>query len=76
MIIIDYPGSARWQHVTTPHKDNIQTLASSLHYLLGQVTQPSKTRLSETRRAIVVLTSSGENTWHAKERAASEVGKV
>ena len=43
----DYTGSVRWQHCLTRHTDNTQKLAKWSDCLLGEVMQPSDSRLSE-----------------------------
>ena len=48
LISPDYTISVRWQHFLAIRTDNIKKLAKSPEDLLGEVTQPSKCRLSET----------------------------
>ena len=47
---LGYPGSVRWQHFLAPHTDNIQNTTMSSEFLLSEVTQPSESRLNETKK--------------------------
>ena len=42
----NYTGSGRWQHLLAPHPDSIRNTAKCL---LGDITRPSESRLSETK---------------------------
>ena len=51
MIRLDSQGSVRWQHFLAPHTDIITNPGKSPGDLLGEVTQPSESWLSETNTA-------------------------
>ena len=51
----------RWQHCTD-HADNIQKSAESPDCLLGVVTQPTDSRLSETRVGGELTVGRGEGS--------------
>ena len=76
MLSLDYPSSVRWQQFLAPHTGNIQKPTTSPECLLGEVTQPSGSPLSETTLLHSVISPTLSAFSHAMIMTAHDAPDV